>query len=124
MKKYVLMGGILLAAVPAFLTSFVAPAPNSTGGVEVTTVHDGKPVAEVLVGISKTEEDRENSEYISEKETNAQGKVTFSSIAAGHYYLDAFVTTDDGDLYAEAEVTVADGIAHVTMSLIEEEDED
>ena len=119
MKNRFLAGGIgmLLLGGVAFLYGFDT-AKTATGSISVKTTFNGTPMSGVLVGVATSAENRENSEYIHEEETDAHGIIKFANISAGTYYLDADKSTDDGDsYYAEATVTVAEGLAEVTIEL-------
>ena len=93
----------------------------ATGGINAKVTVDETPVAEVLVGVATSAENRENSDYIHEKETNAQGVISFTGLAAGTYYLDAYITLEEADYWAEAEVTVGTEAVDVHLELEEEE---
>lgn len=118
MKKQVIAISTLLFVSFIALTSY-EKAETATGSVVVKTTYNGTPMAEVLVGISASAEDRENSTYISEKETDSKGIITFSALNPGTYYLDAAFSSDDSEdsYYAEAEVTVADARVDVTIEM-------
>jgi hypothetical protein len=120
MKKKFLAIAFLLIGGSVMLASF-DQADAATGGISVTVALDDEPVAEVLVGVSTSAENRENSTYVSEKETNAQGVVNFTGLAAGTYYLDAYISNDENDYWAEADVTVTDGVVEISLALEIEE---
>ena len=121
MKKRILDLGVLLLGATAFLTSFES-AMHGSGSISVHCTIDGHGVEEVLVGVAASEEDRDNSKYVMpEKDTDAEGNVTFEGLDHGTYYLDAFVTVDDEDYSAEGEVEVGDGAAKITMRLLADE---
>lgn len=120
MRTKFLFLSVFAIGLAGLMSSFNSAAESCT--VTVTTLINGAPVAEALVGISASEDDRDESVYIYEEETMSNGKVTFKGLAAGTYYLDAFVGTDDADFWAEATVTVSSGTAEVTMKLTEADD--
>lgn len=93
---------------------------SNTGSIKITCIHDDKPVAEALVGVSTSEENLENSKYVFEGETNASGVIYYKDVAPGTYYVDASIE----DLYGEAKVTVADGEVAVTVKMTEDLGED
>lgn len=114
--KLIALSALILGSM-TMLTSY-DKADVATGSVSVKATIDGNPIAEALVGISATPEDRENSKYISEKESDSKGMVTFTAINPGKYYLDAAFTNEDDDTYyAEAEVTIADAKVEVTIEM-------
>lgn len=122
MRSKIFSVTFFLVGVAFCLSSFSASAQTS-GGVKVTVTLEGKPVSGALVGLASSDENRENSDYLAEEETNASGVYTFSGLKAGTYYLDAFVTDEnDEGFWAEVEVTVASTIVPVTMKLITEEE--
>jgi uncharacterized GH25 family protein len=115
-NKLITLSTLLLASL-FVLTSHDKPE-TATGSISVKTTYNGTPMAEVLVGVSASPEDRENSTYISEKETDSKGMVTFPAINPGTYYLDAaFSSDDDESYYAEAEVTVTDTKVDVSIAM-------
>lgn len=114
--KLITLSALILGSL-TILTSYDT-VEVSTGSISVKATIDGTPIAEALVGVSATPEDRENSKYISEKESDSKGMVTFTAINPGVYYLDAAFTNEDDDTYyAEAEVTVADARVDVTIEM-------
>lgn len=118
--KLMTLSAVILGSL-TLLSSFDS-AETATGSVSVKATIDGAPVAEALVGLSASPEDRENSKYISEKESDSKGMVTFSALNPGTYYLDAAFTNEDDDTYyAEAEVTVTDTKVDVTIDMEIEE---
>lgn len=116
-NQLITLSTFLLASFIVLTSSDVAE--TATGSIVVKATYDGAPMAEVLVGVSASPEDRENSNYISEKETDSKGMVTFPAINPGTYYLDAAFSSDDSDdsYYAEAEVTVTDARVDVSIEL-------
>ena len=121
MKNKFLTGSMIILGLAVFLQSYTAPT-TATGSIAVKTTFEGAPMSEVLVGVSTSEENRENSVYVQEKETDSKGMVLFSAIAPGTYYLDADFSNEEGDgYYAEAEVTVATGKVDVTIVMLEDE---
>lgn len=117
--KFIVSSVLFLGIIIGFLSMHAMP--ENTQKLEVLTTIDGVPVAEAMVGISTSPENRENGKYISEKETASNGKVIFQSLAQGTYYLDAFVMTDDGDYYAEADVTLEGEVTNLSIALKLEE---
>lgn len=110
------------AALIAAFTLFTGAKSPAGGGITVTVTLDGKPVQGALVGLASSDENRDNSEYIREVESNAKGMVTFSGLEPAMYYLDAFNIINDENFWAEADVKVADGVVSVTMKLMPEEE--
>jgi len=120
MKNKFFAIGFLLIGASAMMVSF-DKNETAAGGISAKVTLEDAPVSGVLVGVATSEENRENSTYVSEKETNAQGVINFSGLAAGTYYLDAYISNDGGDFWAETEVTVTDAVVEVHMALAEEE---
>lgn len=88
--------------------------PSEEGTILSVKVLEGEKLSvEALVGVSTSEENLENSEYILEGETNSKGICTFKSIQAGTYYLDA----SNEDFYGEGKVTVSEGTASLTINM-------
>ena len=112
--------GTLTLGAAMMLISF-DKKETATGGITAKVTLNETAAAEVLVGVATSEENRENSTYIHEKETNAQGVISFTGLAAGTYYLDAYISSDDTDYWAEADVTVAAEVVEVHLELVEEE---
>lgn len=113
-SKFFVLGTALIGA--AIILSSFKSTPAETGSITVTVMHGNAPSPEALVGVSTSEENRENSEYIAEGEANSAGVITFKSIAPGTYYLDAA----SEDYYGEAEVTVTTENAKVKIMLTDD----
>jgi len=125
MKTKFLVLSVFAIGLVSLLSSFNSASESCS--ITVSTLLNGAPVSEVLVGLSASEDDRDESVYIFEEETMSNGKVTFKGLAAGTYYLDAFVDSNGADFWAEATVSVTSGTTEVTMKLTEanyEEEED
>jgi len=102
----------------AVLISFgllsIQSGPQSDGKVLSVKVLEGEKLSvEALVGVSTSEENRENSEYIVEGETASNGIASFKNIQPGTYYVDA----SNEDYYGEGEVTVTNGDASLTIKM-------
>lgn len=116
MKTKFLVLSVALLGFAALVSSNTMTAEPCT--INVTVTYEGAPVSEALVGVSATADDREESVYIKELESNSAGRVTFTSLPAGTYYLDGYTTSPDGeDLWAEADVTVSAGSVDVALKL-------
>ncbi len=117
MRTKLLVFSFFAIVITGLMSSFNSAAESCS--VTVTTTLDGAVVAEALVGISATADDRDESAYIFEDETLSNGKITFKGLAAGTYYLDAFISVNETDYWAESTVSVSAGNADVTMKLVE-----
>lgn len=111
------MLGVFTLGLAGLMSSFNSAAESCS--ITVSTMLNGAPVYGALVGVSASADDRDESVYIFEEETMSNGKVTFKGLAAGTYYLDAFVGTEEADYWAEATVNVSSGTVEVTMTLME-----
>ncbi len=117
MKKKILALSLAVIGAATLLTSFRSEA--GTCSITATVTLYGAPISESLVGVSTSADNRDNSIYIAEKETNSAGKITFTNLAPGTYYLDAFHSTDESDFWSEMTVTVSEGTVEVAMKLEE-----
>ncbi len=125
-NKFLTLSIALIGA--AFLFSSYQKS-TATGSMSVTCAINGAFASGVLVGVATSQENLDNSEYVFEqKETNSAGKVTYSSVAAGTYYIDAYLSRNDEDYWAYGEVTVGEGVSDLYLKLAveeyEEEEED
>ena len=118
MKKRIIGLSVFLLAATAFLSSFTNQ--HEAGSLVVTATYDGNPTEGVLVGISSSEENLENSVYIHEDETDSKGIIRFDHLHPGTYYLDADYTEGDISVYVEAKVEITTEEAHLTMVLEED----
>ena len=117
MRTKLLVFSFFAIGLAGLMSSFNTTAESCS--VTVTTTLNGAVVAEALVGISATADDRDESVYIFEEETLSNGKITLKGLAAGTYYLDAFISVNEIDYWAESTVSVSAGNADVTMKLVE-----
>jgi len=117
MKKKILALSLAVIGAATLLTSFMSGA--GTCSITATVTLNGSPISESLVGVSTSADNRDNSIYFVEKETNSAGKITFINITPGTYYLDAFHSIGDDDYWSEMTVTVSEGTVEVAMKLEE-----
>jgi hypothetical protein len=128
-NKFLTLSIALIGAAFLFSSYQKAIPAAATGSLSVTCAINGAFASGVLVGVATSQENLDNSEYVFEqKETNSAGKVTYSAVAAGTYFIDAYLNRNDEDFWAYGEVTVGDGVSDLYLKLAveeyEEEEED
>jgi hypothetical protein len=128
-NKFLTLSIALIGAAFLFSSYQKSTAVSAAGSFSVTCAINGAFASGVLVGVATSQENLDNSEYVFEqKETNSAGKVTYSAVAAGTYYVDAYLNRNDEDFWAYGEVTVGEGVSDLYLKLAveeyEEEEED
>lgn len=88
------------------------PTPNtSTGGLAIKVQLAGSTdfVQGAVVGIANSLDNFDNSIYLSEKTTNATGKVDFGQLKSGTYYYDVYYQLGITEYYTEGQIQVVAG---------------
>jgi hypothetical protein len=125
MRNKFLTLSIALIGAAFLFSSYQKSTPAAAGNLSVTCALNGAFASGVLVGVATSQENLDNSEYVLEqKETNSAGKVTYSAVAAGTYFIDAYLNRNDEDFWAYGEVTVGDGVSDLYLKLAVEEYEE
>ena len=130
MRNKFLTLSIALIGAAFLFSSYQKSTPTAAAGsLSVTCALNGAFASGVLVGVATSQENLDNSEYVLEqKETNSAGKVTYSAVAPGTYFIDAYLNRNEEDFWAYGEVTVGEGVSDLYLKLAveeyEEEEED
>ncbi|HOG19016.1 MAG TPA: hypothetical protein PKW37_01045 [Salinivirgaceae bacterium] len=98
------------------------PEPTKTTGALVVKVKlEGSTgyLQGVLVGIATSKANLDNSVYLSEKETDANGSANFGELAPGNYYYDCYHEIGSDEYYGEGQVQiVANQDLELTLILV------
>lgn len=124
-NKFLTLSIALIGAAFLFSSYQESTPVPATGSLSVTCALNGAFASGVLVGVATSQENMDNSEYVFEqKETNSAGKVTYSAVAPGTYFIDAYLNRNEEDFWAYGEVTVGTGASDVYLKLAVEEYEE
>jgi hypothetical protein len=114
MKKTMFFFVVLFAGLTILATGCKKkddPKPSSTGGLTVKVKLKGSTgyLTDVLVGLATSQQNLDNSVYLKEKETNAQGVANFGELNPGNYYYDCFHIIGNTEYYGEGQVQIVSG---------------
>lgn len=117
----------LSALIIGTLASFTLNKSAATGSlkIQIELPAGSKTGLEYApIGLSKTKEDLDNGDYITEIFTTSTGMADFGQIEAGTYFVDGFTSSEEEEagFWGKMEVQVVAGKANVyTLKLIAEE---
>ena len=103
-----------LGALVLGITLMSARENKAEGMLHISCVFNGKPAPNTLVGVADSEDNFDESIYIFEDETGADGKISFGPVGPGTYWIDGM---DDYENFGETSVEVEGGDVNVTLTL-------
>lgn len=111
MRKIIFIFSVLLLGLTFTFTGCKKddPIPTKTTGaliVKVKLAGSTGYMQDALVGIATSMENLDNSIYLSEKETNAEGVANFGELNPGNYYYDCYHEVGSDEYYGEGQVQI------------------
>ncbi len=125
MKSKILILAVLLVGFATVFTSCkkdeVEPIPT-TGGLVIKVQLEGSTgfMSDALVGISTSQENLDNSVYLQDLDTDANGQADFGQLNPGNYYYDCFHEIGSDEYYGEGQVQIVAGTdLELTLTLLQ-----
>jgi len=112
MKSKILILPILLIGLISIFTSCskeeVAP---TTGGLVIKVKLEGSTgfLSDAAVGLATSQDNLDNSIYLQDIYTDANGEADFGQLNAGNYYYDSYITIGNYWYYGEGQIQVVSG---------------
>jgi len=75
----------------------------------------------VNIGLATSQDNLDNSVYLQDLKSDANGNANFGQLNPGNYYYDCFTTVAGTDYYGEGQVQIVKG-TDLTLTLVLEED--
>jgi hypothetical protein len=114
MKSKIVFLAILLLGLTVAFTGCkkddTEPTPT-TGGlvVKVKLVGSTGFLTDVAVGLATSKENLDNSVYLQDKDTDANGQVNFGQLNPGNYYYDCYHEIGSDYYYGEGQIQIVAG---------------
>ena len=121
MKNKTLLAFVLLFGITTLFTNCSKEDPATTGGFTVKVKLDGSTgfLTNVLVGLATSEQNLDNSLYLQELDTDANGTADFGQLNPGNYFFDCYHIIGSDNYYGEGQVQITAGTdLEVTLSLL------
>ena len=114
MKSKIIVFAFLLLGLTAGFSGCKKDEPEpakTTGGlvVKVKLVGSTGYLTGVEVGLATSQANLDNSIYLQDKLTDANGQVNFGQLNPGNYYYDCFHTVGSDEYYGEGQVQIVAG---------------
>ena len=123
MKSKILILAVLLGFATIFTSckkEEIEPTPTS-GGVVIKVKLEGSTGyrSDAMVGLSTSQENLDNSVYLQDLESDANGQVDFGELNPGNYYYDCYLIIGSDSYYGEGQVQVVAGTdLELTLTLL------
>ena len=124
MKSKILLLAVLLlgfATVFTSCTTEVVEPISTTGGLVIKVQLEGSTgfMSDALVGIATSQDNLENSVYLQDLDTDANGQADFGQLNPGNYYYDCFHEIGSDEYYGEGQVQIVAGTdLELTLTLV------
>ena len=111
MKNKILLIFVFLFGITVLFTNCSKEDPATTGGFIVKVKLDGSTgfLTNVLVGLATSEQNLNNSVYLQDLDTDADGKADFGQLNPGNYFYDCYHEVGSDDYYGEGQVQIIAG---------------
>jgi len=114
MKSKIVFLAILFLGLTVAFTGCTKedPEPTPTTGslvVKVKLAGSTGFLTGALVGLATSQVNLDNSVYLQDKDTDANGQVNFGRLNPGNYYYDCFHTIGSDDYYGEGQIQIVAG---------------